>query len=246
MRAFIRSSGLLALTLAIAPLPAGTTAGAAAHDAVRALEGSFTVRYFGVRGHESFEILRHENGWTIDCSLEPPSDDLLPSETRYHLDENRRFLRADHTETGQGGVTVTYTIEDGRLIGRGTDDAGNSLPEASARVDEHGIVSGPNYATDFFVLYPLDLQVGETRKIEAAVFGYRSWRPEPLSLTTTRKKDRTIRGAGGRRVQCLVYRSRLVMDGSTTWATSYLDPQTGEVHRLTIDMTIGAAKVLRD
>ena len=71
----------LALTLAIAPLPAGTTAGAAAHDAVRALEGSFTVRYFGVRGHESFEILRHENGWTIDCSLEPPSDDLLPSET---------------------------------------------------------------------------------------------------------------------------------------------------------------------
>ncbi len=246
MRGSILSLGIIAVSVALGVQPGRGQQATPSEPAREVATGEFTVRYFGVRGWESFEILRAEDGWRVECTLEPPRDDLQPSETTYHLTEGRRFVRAEHRETGPGGVRVTYTLEGGALVARGTDAAGRPLPPRSVAVDEAGIVSGPNYATDFFVLFPFDLDVGESRTVDAAVFGFRSWEPESLRLTTTRKKNRSVPGAGGKRVECIVYRSRLELDGSTTWATSYLDPRTGEVHRLTIDLTIGSAKIVRE
>jgi len=210
-------------------------------------EGSFRVKYLGLgAGREAFKITKAEDGWRVSCALEPPKGDLKHSDTVYHLTPERRFVRAEHTEVESGGVTVTYTLEDGQLVARGTHADGSALPEKRVDVDQHAIVSGPNYATDFFVLYPFDLDVGETITVDAAVFGFRSWEPEALRLTVTRNKDRRVRGEGGEWTDTIVYEGRLEMTDKTVRTRSFLDPATGEVQRVAIDMPLGWAKILRD
>lgn len=200
------------------------------------LEGEFKVSYFGSRGGEDFEIAQTDDGFAMRARLRP-SDDTPPSTTTYTLDNDRNFVSAVFER--DDGVRVDYRIENGRLVGDATRD-GRSIGRESAALCDERVVSGPNYSTDFFVLHPRDLEVGEEDNYQAAIFGFPDWRPTPLDLTVKREKDKTIRLEDGRRINARVYRSVLATPDRTIKARSYLD-SNGYVLRLTVDMPIGRA-----
>ena len=174
--------------LALAAL-AGTIAGAdQAGDGDLIQEAGYEFRYFGQDlGDESFRITRTAGGYRIEATLELGIKGQIPSEGVYELDEHRRLTRATYRELVPGGAHAEYVVENGVLIARGI--GGSAEGEHRIALDPDTIVTGPHYVTDFFVLHPLGLDVGESREQVAYAFGFGGWEPTRVTLKSKRTAD---------------------------------------------------------
>ncbi len=204
-------------------------------------EGLYEFSFFGKDlGREDFQIKPEADGYRIDARLELRVDGQVPSEATYFLDDQRRLVRAVYKELVPGGAAAEYRIENGVLIARGL--GGSAQGERRIVLEAGSVVTGPHYVTDFFVLEPLDLKVGEQRTQTAYTFGFAGWEPQRVTLKSKREENRRIRTAEGGRMSATVYRCEIETENKTFRTRSWLD-ENGVSVKITVDAFLGSMSV---
>lgn len=227
---------MLALFLA-APLAA--TTGAEQAPVLRS--GRYTLKYFGFSvGEEIFTIYDTPTGYEIHARLEMNAGDQPSSEGVYILDENRDFVRGFYRTLGDDPHEATYTVEDGTLTVRAVDDGKETVQSFS--LGEHDIVTGPHYVTDFFVLAPVELDVGREKSVTAHAFGFKSWKVSAVDLDIERERSRRVRAPGSDLIEARVFRCAIGTQSETFKTRSFLDAD-GISNRITIERGIGYVDV---
>ncbi len=211
-------------------------------ELVRAADYEF--RYLGRDlGDETFSVIRTGEGYVINAELALSVGDQKPSRSQYVLDQNRRLVSATYEELVQGGARAEYRIEAGVLIARRLDAAGAS--EIRIELEEGAIVTGPHYVTDFFVLKPLGLDVGDRHEQVAYAFGFDGWAPSRVGLKSKRERNKRVADLDGAKVDTMVY-SCVIDTGRKKYRTrSYLDADGISV-RISVRAPIGSMKVILD
>ena len=201
----------------------------------------YDFRYFGKDlGDESFTIARVETGFRIEATLALDIDGQVPSRSTYELDDERRLVRATYHELVPGGAKAEYHVEDGVLIARGL--GGSARGERRIPLEAGAVVTGPHYVTDFFVLEPLALAVGERHEQVAYTFGFEGWEPSRVTLKSRRDRDKRVKVKGGERVGVTVYRCEIVTSRKTFRTKSYLDDDGVSVN-ISVGAPIGSMNV---
>jgi hypothetical protein len=218
-------------------------AGSAPTDSTERLlrRAAYDFSYFGKDlGDESFTITRTADGYRIEARLALGVDGQVPSESTYELDEERRLRRATYRELVPNGAEAEYEISGGVLVARGL--GGSASGEHRIELEPGAVVTGPHYVTDFFVLHPLALPIGDRHEQAAYTFGFKGWKPTRVTLKSKREGNRTVKDGRGARIGASVYRCEIIGPKQTFKTRSYLDPDGVSV-KIKVSAAIGSMKV---
>ncbi len=201
------------------------------------VSGEYELTYFGKRlGAETFEIRPGDaGGWTVVATLEALGDQ--PScRSEYRLDADRRFVSATFEPSAPDQLGATYRVAGTTLIATASDGQTQRIT-----LGPDDLVAGPHYVTDFWVLCPLDLRVGESVSRTVHTFGFKDWRVYPSAVECRREKDRfTTRPNGRTKVRIL--RCTIEAGDETFKTGSWIDAD-GVSRRISIAAPIGSANV---
>ncbi len=235
--------GCMAALLIGAPASSDVSEVAGAADAGRQVvrAGRYTLRYFGRDiGEESFVIERTEDGYEIRASVHPDFGDQVPSESIYRLSPDKQLVSATYQELSEGGARAQYRVEDGVLIADGWQDG--QRHQQRVQLEPGAIVTGPHYVTDFFVLAPLELDVGDRTAIPCYTFGFSGWQVSSVELDSRREQDKRTKDGTGVPVDATVYRCRIKTSDDTYKTRSWL-ADDGVSVRITIAAPIGSVDI---
>ncbi|MEC9373084.1 MAG: hypothetical protein VYC34_04535, partial [Planctomycetota bacterium] len=162
-------------------------------------------------------------------------------ESTYTLDENRSIRSATYRQLNGDAVEAEYTVRDGAIEAIARRD-GQIIGEQTVSIDGPVTLTGPHYVTDFFVLHPRDLDVGERQTFTAHAFGFADWRLVEVTIECRRERDRTIRNEHGDKVSTRVYRCEIKTESMSFKTRSWLDDQ-GIPLKITIDKFPGDVQI---
>jgi len=204
--------------------------------------GTFKLDYLGFDvGEERFTIERIEGGgYRIHAKLTWQRGDQPDSEGVYELDGDRRLISAVYRDLDAGTESL-YEIDGGTIEVTTTRD-GREIGSQTYELEEGGVLAGPHYVTDFYVLAPVDVEAGERIDRPAAAFGFSGWRVVGCDLRTKGERPKWTSGQNGERFKATMYRCRIKTENQTFWTRSWLDDE-GVPNRITIERTIGFVDV---
>ena len=231
-------SGLLSLLAVVVAAP-GVSSGVTSEDEPRELirEGRYRMTYFGrTLAEETFRIERTPTGYEIKATFRPNRGDQVPSTSTYVLDRSRRLVSATWKPL-EGGVSASYRVEGNVVIAEASNGETQRVTLGPGQS-----VTGPHYVTDFFVLKPLGLDVGETHDKVCFAFGFKDWRLHRCELDIERVENRRIDAPEGGRTSTVVYRCEIRTSGDTYRTRSYLDDR-GVSLKIKVGAPLGEATV---
>jgi hypothetical protein len=192
-------------------------------------------------GAEDFLITETEDGYSVQAHAQPQGGPQPPALVTLHADKNRNLARAEYRILAESGTIVTYTIDADAVEAVATSKNGDKETQRFELTDG-AVVSSPVSAGDIFLVANWDLEVGESRDISFAGFGFQGWRVVQTPTTLTRLPDEAFTMPSGEDITAKVHEMSFKTEMGEMTSRSWAHP-SGLTVRTVMKMPFGEIRI---
>lgn len=206
------------------------------------LRGSYAVKFGPYpAGTEEDLITKTPEGYAMMAHNKPTGGPQAPFVVTCRAGPDFAFREATYRQQTAKPLHAKYVLAGGSLQGEAERD-GAPLDPASVELAPGDAVGTPAFASDFFTLNHLKLEVGEKREIRSVSFGYPDWRPQAAPLVVERREDVDLPRPDGSSVKARFYKQTLRVE-NMTFATDTWTDERGIVLKSVLTMPFGTLTI---
>ncbi len=206
------------------------------------LRGTYAVKFGPFpAGTEDVLITKTAEGYAMMGHSKPQGGPQAPFVVTCRVGPDFSFRSGTYRQLTRTPVEAEYVLDGGMLKGTATQ-AGKSLKPESLEVAPEDAIGTPSYASDFFSLGRLKMEVGEVREMHSASFGYPDWKPQKAPLKIARQEDVELVRPGGATVKARFYKQVMVVQNMTFNSDTWTDDR-GVVLKSVMTMPFGQLSV---